>query len=234
MRPSSCMATAAPALVEDSRRRRVRPARRTGGECLPRDRDRGRRCLRTSSARDPGRGRRPPDRRGASRARSARPRRARAAHPEPPDVPELPLSGPTAWRSTPSVPSCPSTCAACCWPTSRYDVTCPTRSTGCGSPPDGCERTGHVRAAVPENTGGALRGELQWIASELGAIRDTGVMLERLDRHAGQSTTGRHQPGGTPSTQSSPSGSPPRAPAHSPRFAAISTSSSSTTSCPPQ
>lgn len=31
---------------------------------------------------------------------------------------------------------------------------------------------------------GALREELKWIASELGAIRDTEVMLERLDRHA--------------------------------------------------
>jgi CHAD domain-containing protein len=31
----------------------------------------------------------------------------------------------------------------------------------------------------------ALREELKWIASELGAIRDTEVMLERLDRHAG-------------------------------------------------
>jgi CHAD domain-containing protein len=30
-----------------------------------------------------------------------------------------------------------------------------------------------------------LREELKWIASELGAIRDTEVMLERLDRHAG-------------------------------------------------
>lgn len=32
----------------------------------------------------------------------------------------------------------------------------------------------------------ALREELKWIASELGAIRDTEVMLDRLDRHAGQ------------------------------------------------
>jgi CHAD domain-containing protein len=32
----------------------------------------------------------------------------------------------------------------------------------------------------------SLREELKWIASELGAIRDTEVMLERLDRHAGQ------------------------------------------------
>lgn len=31
-----------------------------------------------------------------------------------------------------------------------------------------------------------LREELKWIASELGAIRDTEVMLERLDRHAGE------------------------------------------------
>ena len=32
----------------------------------------------------------------------------------------------------------------------------------------------------------ALREELKWMASELGAIRDTEVMLDRLDRHAGQ------------------------------------------------
>jgi CHAD domain-containing protein len=32
----------------------------------------------------------------------------------------------------------------------------------------------------------SLREELKWIASELGAIRDTEVMIERLDRHAGQ------------------------------------------------
>ena len=31
-----------------------------------------------------------------------------------------------------------------------------------------------------------LRGELKWMASELGAIRDTEVMLTRLDEHAGQ------------------------------------------------
>lgn len=31
----------------------------------------------------------------------------------------------------------------------------------------------------------ALREELKWMASELGAIRDTEVMLDRLDRHAG-------------------------------------------------
>jgi CHAD domain-containing protein len=31
-----------------------------------------------------------------------------------------------------------------------------------------------------------LREELKWIASELGAIRDTEVMIERLDRHAAQ------------------------------------------------
>ncbi len=31
-----------------------------------------------------------------------------------------------------------------------------------------------------------LREELKWIASELGAIRDTEVMIERLDDHAGQ------------------------------------------------
>lgn len=31
----------------------------------------------------------------------------------------------------------------------------------------------------------ALREELKWIASELGGIRDTEVMIERLDRHAG-------------------------------------------------
>ena len=31
-----------------------------------------------------------------------------------------------------------------------------------------------------------LREELKWIASELGAIRDTEVMIERLDRHAGE------------------------------------------------
>lgn len=33
---------------------------------------------------------------------------------------------------------------------------------------------------------GALREELRWIASELGAIRDTEVILERLDEHAGR------------------------------------------------
>lgn len=33
---------------------------------------------------------------------------------------------------------------------------------------------------------GDLREELKWIASELGVIRDTEVMLERLDRHAGE------------------------------------------------
>ena len=32
----------------------------------------------------------------------------------------------------------------------------------------------------------ALREELKWMASELGAIRDTEVMLDRLDRHAAQ------------------------------------------------
>ncbi len=32
----------------------------------------------------------------------------------------------------------------------------------------------------------ALKEELKWMASELGAIRDTEVMLDRLDRHAGQ------------------------------------------------
>lgn len=32
----------------------------------------------------------------------------------------------------------------------------------------------------------ALREELKWIASELGGIRDTEVMLERLDRHASE------------------------------------------------
>ena len=32
----------------------------------------------------------------------------------------------------------------------------------------------------------ALREELKWMASELGAIRDTEVMLERLDDHAGR------------------------------------------------
>jgi CHAD domain-containing protein len=31
-----------------------------------------------------------------------------------------------------------------------------------------------------------LKEELKWLASELGAIRDTEVMLERLDRHAGE------------------------------------------------
>jgi CHAD domain-containing protein len=31
-----------------------------------------------------------------------------------------------------------------------------------------------------------LREELRWMATELGAIRDTEVMIERLDRHAGQ------------------------------------------------
>lgn len=31
-----------------------------------------------------------------------------------------------------------------------------------------------------------LKDELKWLASELGAIRDTEVMLERLDRHAGE------------------------------------------------
>lgn len=34
----------------------------------------------------------------------------------------------------------------------------------------------------------ALREELKWIASELGGIRDTEVMLERLDAHAGELT----------------------------------------------
>ena len=38
---------------------------------------------------------------------------------------------------------------------------------------------------MQEEPAGALREELKWIASELGAIRDTEVMLERLDRHAG-------------------------------------------------
>lgn len=32
----------------------------------------------------------------------------------------------------------------------------------------------------------ALREELKWIASELGGIRDTEVMIDRLDRHAGE------------------------------------------------
>ena len=32
----------------------------------------------------------------------------------------------------------------------------------------------------------ALREELKWMASELGAIRDTEVMVDRLDRHAGE------------------------------------------------
>jgi CHAD domain-containing protein len=31
-----------------------------------------------------------------------------------------------------------------------------------------------------------LKDELRWLASELGAIRDTEVMLDRLDRHAGE------------------------------------------------
>ena len=36
----------------------------------------------------------------------------------------------------------------------------------------------------------ALREELKWIASELGGIRDTEVMIERLDRHAGARALG--------------------------------------------
>lgn len=37
----------------------------------------------------------------------------------------------------------------------------------------------------PEPTA-ELRGELRWLASELGAIRDTEVMIERLDQHAAE------------------------------------------------
>jgi CHAD domain-containing protein len=37
----------------------------------------------------------------------------------------------------------------------------------------------------PEPTA-TLREELKWMASELGAIRDTEVMIQRLDKHAGQ------------------------------------------------
>lgn len=38
---------------------------------------------------------------------------------------------------------------------------------------------------LQEETAAELKEELKWIASELGAIRDTEVMLERLDDHAG-------------------------------------------------
>ena len=38
---------------------------------------------------------------------------------------------------------------------------------------------------LDQETATSLKEELKWIASELGAIRDTEVMLDRLDQHAG-------------------------------------------------
>ncbi len=79
--------------------------------------------------------------------------------------------------------------------------------------PTAAQRDGHVRAA---HAARAVRPpcarSCEWMASELGAIRDTEVMIERLDRHAGRARRPRRHRacarGHRPAAQRTPGGRP--------------------------
>ncbi len=171
------------------RRRRLRPARRARGQRLPRDRDRGRRRRRPGRARGHGCGRRPARRhgcraelgqQGGQRARARAPPSRRTSR-------SCRSPGPTglAVDAIRAVLSLHVRHLLLADVAVRRDL------------PDSVHQmrvaARRLRSALAtfaplmqEEPAGALREELKWIASELGAIRDTEVMLDRLDRHAGQ------------------------------------------------
>ena len=186
------------------RRRGVGARRRPDRRPLPRARGRARRGR-------AGRARRRARRPAAGRRRRRRPTRRRRSSARsgsralaPPDVvPPGELVTPTPRRATSCTRRSPPRCCGCS-PTTRAcgSATTPSRCTRRGSRPGGCART-CARSARCSSPSGTRRcaTSCKWLGAELGAVRDTEVLLELLrakvrrladaDRPVGEHLLGR-------------------------------------------